>query len=131
MMECGLAEDRPRRAAHHNLWLGQLTDRWKNASDDESHGVGEMVMPQYFFDVRSIEWDYHDPDGIALADDEAAITYAERIIRELKADEGYDAPDPKMLVKDESHRTVVTIPFSPTKIGALGKNHAVMPVGIA
>jgi hypothetical protein len=90
-----------------------------------------MVMPQYFFDVRSIEWDYHDPDGITLTDDEAAITYAERIICELKADEGYDAPDLKMLVKDESRRPIVTIPFSPTKVRALGKSHAVMPIGIA
>jgi hypothetical protein len=68
-------------------------------------------MPQYFFDVRSIEWgDYCDPDGITLADEKAAITYAERMIRELKADEGYDAPDLRMLVKDESQRTVVTLP---------------------
>ena len=87
-------------------------------------------MPQYFFEVRSIEWDYRDPDGITLADDEAAISYAERTISELKAEEGYEAPDLKMLVKDESRRTMVTIPFSPTKVSALGKSHAVLPIGI-
>jgi transposase len=89
-----------------------------------------MVMPQYFFDVRSIEWDYCDPDGITLADDEAAVTYAERMISELKADKGYDGPDLRMLVKDELQRTIVTIPFNPTKVRALGKSHAVMPVGM-
>ena len=61
---------------------------------------GEIMMPQYFFDVRSIAWSYHDPDGITLADDDTAISYAERMIRELKADEGYGAPDLQMLVKN-------------------------------
>ena len=56
-------------------------------------------MPQYFFDVRSTDWDYTDPDGIALPDDEAAIIYAERMIAELKEDGGYDAPDLQMLAE--------------------------------
>ena len=56
-------------------------------------------MPQYFFDVRSTDWDYTDPDGIALPDDEAAIIYAERMIGELKEDGGYDAPDLQMLAR--------------------------------
>ena len=73
-------------------------------------------MPQYFFDVRSSQWDYYDPDGIALSDDEAAIAYAERMIRELKADEGYDAPDLQMYVENESRRRIVTIPFNPTEV---------------
>jgi hypothetical protein len=91
---------------------------------------GEIVMPQYFFDVRSSQWDYYDPDGIALSDDEAAIAYAERMIRELKADEGYDAPDLQMYVKNESRRRIVTIPLNPTEVRTLGKSHAVMPMGI-
>jgi len=73
-------------------------------------------MPQYFFDVRSSEWDYHDPDGITRADDKAAIAYAKRMIRELKEDEGYDAPDLQMFVKDESQRRIVTLPFNPTVV---------------
>ena len=64
-------------------------------------------MPQYYFDVRSAEWDYRDPDGIKLADDDAATAYAERIIRELKADEGYDASDLQMLVKDKSQHVIL------------------------
>ncbi len=41
-------------------------------------------------------------DGITLADDEASIAYAERTVRELKENEGYDAPDLQMFVKNES-----------------------------
>jgi hypothetical protein len=131
IVECGLIEDRPRSAAHLNLWVGQLTDLWDNACNDDSHGAGETVMARYFFDVRSNEWDYRDPDGIALADDEAAVTYAESMIGELKADGGYNAPELQMLVKDELQRTMVVIPFHPAKVMALGKSHAVMPIGIA
>ena len=77
---------------------------------------GEMMMPQYFFDVRSSEWSYHDPDGITLADDDTAISYAERMICELKADEGYDAPDLQMLVKNESQNPLIVIPFNRTNL---------------
>ena len=84
-------------------------------------------MPQYFFDVRCDEWDFRDPDGITLADDEAAISYAERMIQELKEDEGYEAPDLKMFVKDESQRSLITIRFNPPKVQALGESYALMP----
>jgi len=69
-------------------------------------------------------------DGITLADDEAAIAYAERMVRELKENEGYDAPDLQMFVKNESRRRIVTIPFDPTEVRTLGKSYAVMPIGI-
>jgi hypothetical protein len=77
-----------------------------------------------------VHFPYCDPDGIALSDEKAAIAYAERIIRELKADEGYDAPDLQMYVKDESQRRIVTIPFNPTEVRTLERSHAVMPMGI-
>jgi hypothetical protein len=84
-------------------------------------------MAQYFFDVRSKELDYRDPDGITLANDDAAIAYAERMIRELKEDEGYEAPDLKMFVKDESQRSLITIRFNPPKVRALGESYALTP----
>jgi hypothetical protein len=87
-------------------------------------------MPQYFFDVRSHELDYRDPDGIALADDDAAIAYAERMIRELKEDEGYEAPDLKMYVKDESQRAMITIRFNPPKISTMGESYELMPLRV-
>jgi hypothetical protein len=74
-------------------------------------------MPQYFFDVRSSTWDYTDPDGISLPDDEAAIAYAERMIRELKDDDGndYDEPDLRMLIRNEIGTVRFSIPFNPMK----------------
>jgi hypothetical protein len=74
-------------------------------------------MPQYFFDVRSSAWDYNDPDGISLADDKAAIAYAERMIRELKSDDGndYDEPDLQMFVRNEIGTVRFSISFNPVK----------------
>jgi hypothetical protein len=69
-------------------------------------------VPQYFFDVRSTDWDYTDPDGIALPDDEAAIIYAERMIAELKEDGGYDAPDLQMLARNDAGQTIFSISFN-------------------
>jgi hypothetical protein len=91
---------------------------------------GETVMPQYFFDVRSIEWSYRDPEGITLSDNITAIAYAEQIIRELKADEGYDAPDLQMLVKDDSQSLVIVIAFNPTNLRVLEKSYSISPMGI-
>ena len=87
-------------------------------------------MPQYFFDVRSHETDYRDPDGITLSDDDAAIAYAERMIRELKEDEGFEAPDLKMFVKDEAQRSIITIRFNPPKVRTLGESYMLRPMRI-
>lgn len=88
-------------------------------------------MPRYFFDVCSSELDYRDPDGITLTNDNAAIAYAERMIRELKEDVGYDAPDLQMLVKGEAQRPISFIRFNPTKVRTLGESYAVVPLRIA
>jgi hypothetical protein len=79
--------------------------------------TGEGPMPQYFFDVRSSTWGYTDPDGISLRDDGAAIAYAERMIRELKADDGdgYNEPDLQMFVRNEIGALSFSIPFNPRK----------------
>jgi hypothetical protein len=72
-------------------------------------------MPQYFFDVRSIRWDYTDPDGIELSDDIAAFAYAQRMIRELKDDDGgeYEASDLRMLIRKENGTVKFSVPFNP------------------
>jgi hypothetical protein len=72
-------------------------------------------MPQYFFDVRSTNLDYTDPDGIELAGDVAALAYAQRMIRELKEDDGYDAPDLQMLIRKENGSVRFAVPFNPMK----------------
>jgi hypothetical protein len=71
-------------------------------------------MPRYFFDIRSNEWDYTDPDGIELSGDGAAFAYAQRTIVELKVDKGgkYDAQDLQMLVRKENGTVRFSVPFN-------------------
>jgi len=87
-------------------------------------------MPQYFFDVRSIEWDYNDPDGIPLPDDEAAIAYAERMIRELKEDDGYNAPDLQLLARSETGCTIFSVPFNPRNDRSRGAAAVLLGYGV-
>jgi hypothetical protein len=71
-------------------------------------------MPKYFFDVRSNKWDYTDPDGIELSNDGAAFAYAQRMIMELKDDQGdkYAAGDLRMLVRKENGTVRFSVPFN-------------------
>ena len=70
-------------------------------------------MPRYFFIIQGetvvIE---DDPHGRILPDTRAALSYAERTIRELR-DEGGDNELLIMIVKDESNQTVLSLPFLP------------------
>jgi hypothetical protein len=86
-------------------------------------------MPQYFFDVRSSAWDYTDPDGIALSDDEAAIAYAKRMITELKSDDGneFDAPGLQMFIRNEIGTVRFSLAFNPTKDLAPRRDDELLP----
>jgi hypothetical protein len=46
-----------------------------------------------------------------LPDDAAALGYADRIIRELKKGGGLDDPGLMMVVENETHMTVLSLPF--------------------
>jgi hypothetical protein len=69
-------------------------------------------MSQYFF---IIQWAglaaKDDEDGTTLANDSEAFEYAQRIIRELKKDGGYDDPGLTMTVRNDAGATVLSIPF--------------------
>jgi hypothetical protein len=90
-------------------------------------------MPLYFFDVRSSSWDYTDPDGFSLPNDGAAIAYAERMISELKSDDGneYGAPDLQMLIRSEIGTVRVSIPFNPRKDRPPGREDQLPPRRVA
>lgn len=70
-------------------------------------------MPRYFFIIQGenvvIE---DDPHGTILPDTPAALSYAERTIRELRG-EGGDNELLIMIVKDEGNQTVLSLPFLP------------------
>ena len=71
-------------------------------------------MPRYFFIIQGknvvIE---DDPQGTILPDTPAALSYAERTIRELRGEGSYDDRLLIMIVKDESNQTVLSLPFLP------------------
>ncbi len=69
-------------------------------------------MHRYFFTVCGRERIKNDPAGVDLPDDAAALSYAERKIRELRTS-GYDDPALMMIVKDEARQVVLSLPFFP------------------
>ena len=70
-------------------------------------------MQRYFFIIRFGDGREHgDDEGTMLANDEAARTYAERVISELIDDPGYTDPGLRMVVTDEAERQIFEIPFS-------------------
>jgi hypothetical protein len=71
-------------------------------------------MPQYFFIIRASDVETEDdPHGTSLPDVGAALSYAERTIRELQKEAEYSPPGPMMIVMDEDRQVVLTLPFSP------------------
>jgi hypothetical protein len=48
-----------------------------------------------------------------LPDFAAALSNADRKIRELRKESGYDDPTLMMIVKDEAGQTVLSLPFFP------------------
>ncbi len=65
-------------------------------------------VPQYFFTIRGVE---DDPDGTYLPDVAAALSYAEYTIRELRKKSRYHDPALMMIVKDQTQRAVLSLPF--------------------
>jgi hypothetical protein len=71
-------------------------------------------MPQYFFIIRTSYLETEDDlHGTNLPDLRAALSYAERTIRELQMEGEYRPPGPMMIVMDEARQVVLTLPFSP------------------
>ena len=71
-------------------------------------------MPRYFFIIRASDTEIEDdPHGTDLPHLGAALSYAERTIRELQKEGEYKSPGPTMIVMDEARQVVLTLPFSP------------------
>jgi hypothetical protein len=70
-------------------------------------------VPRYFFTIRGRDRVKDDPRGTNLPDFAAALSNAERKIRELRKESGYNDPTLMMIVKDEAGRTVLSLPFFP------------------
>jgi hypothetical protein len=72
------------------------------------------AVARYFFTVRDSEGDIlADPEGTLLPDLQAARLHAERIIKRVRRESGYDDPSLIMQVEDEAHRTVLFLRSCP------------------
>ena len=71
-------------------------------------------MPRYFFTIHRQDRVENDPDGTYLPNAEAALSYADHTIRELRKKNGYeDDLSLMMIVKDQAAQTVLSLPFFP------------------
>jgi len=71
-------------------------------------------MPRLFFTIHRQDRVENDPAGAYLPDAEAALSYAEYTIRELRKQTGYkDDLALMMMVKDQAGQTVLSLPFFP------------------
>ena len=70
-------------------------------------------MSRYFFIIQKAEGVKDDTHGMSLPDDAAALCYAQRAISELEMEHGFRDPTAIMIVKNEKHETVLSIPFLP------------------
>jgi hypothetical protein len=76
--------------------------------------IGGTPVPQFFFKIRVSDGDFDDdPHGTNLPNLAAAFSYAERTIKELRCECGFDDPGLMMLVEDEAHQAVLSLPFFP------------------
>jgi hypothetical protein len=72
-------------------------------------------VPRFFFTVGGLEREIlPDPRGTLLPNIEAARLRAQHKIQKLRGQSGYDDPALIMQVKDESHRTILFLPFIPS-----------------
>jgi hypothetical protein len=70
-------------------------------------------VPRYFFTIRGRDRVKDDRDGTNLPNLAAALSSAERKIRDLRKESGGDDPTLMMIVKDEAGHTVLSLPFFP------------------
>jgi hypothetical protein len=69
-------------------------------------------MPQYFFTIHREDRIEDDRAGAYLPDAEAALSYADHTIRELRKKSGDDL-SLMMMVKDQAGQIVLSLPFCP------------------
>jgi len=71
-------------------------------------------MPRYFLTIHRQDRAENDPEGTYLQDAEAALSYADYTIRELRKKSVYeDDLSLMMIVKDQAGQTVLSLPFFP------------------
>jgi tellurite resistance protein len=70
-------------------------------------------LSRYYFTIRWSDHEDIDQQGTELADDDAALDYACRMIRRLQASGGHNDPGLILEVRNEKREMVLFIPFLP------------------
>jgi hypothetical protein len=71
------------------------------------------MVPEYFFAVRRFDQEHLDERATGLNDNAAALDYACHMVRELRANGGYDDRRLVVTVRNEMRQIVLSIPFLP------------------
>jgi hypothetical protein len=66
----------------------------------------------YYFDIRSYGEQLDYRGGTLMADDDAALAYARRMITELRQAGGYNDPALTLIVRNSAGKTVYSLPFA-------------------
>jgi hypothetical protein len=80
------------------------------ALQNKMPGREDNVFP-YYFDIQGYGEERDDRGGTLMPNDEAALAYARRIIRELRKAGGYDDPALSLIVRNAVGETVYSLPL--------------------
>lgn len=68
-------------------------------------------MPRYFFNIRRLDREDSDLRGVALPNDAAVLDHAICLIKGLRRGGEHNDPALMMIVRNESLKTVLSLPF--------------------
>jgi hypothetical protein len=72
-----------------------------------------ITLPRYYFTILWSDHEDIDPQGTSLADNDAALDYACRMVQRLKVSGDYVDPGLVVEVRNETRERVFSIPFLP------------------
>ena len=71
----------------------------------------EYEVSRYFFNIRRLDREDSDLRGVALSNDAAVLNHALCIIKDLRQGGEHNDPELMMIVRNESLKTVLSLPF--------------------
>jgi hypothetical protein len=70
-------------------------------------------MAWYHFVIQGAGVTLHDPKGLRLADDVAALAHGARLVREFSPSDEERGADLTLIIKKQGYDTIYRIPFRP------------------
>jgi hypothetical protein len=96
-------------SAGNNTFVRMLVSG--TARSEEHWDTGDANLPRYYFSIRWGDTTRHDPGGISLPTNAAALEFALRSVRKLKEGGKYDEPSLSLIVTNEMGEQIFVIPF--------------------